>query len=165
MNKKMYSIIYTKYHGTTFAKICRRLNQIITGCTFILYPVLLLTLFLRKNPLLISCIMIPGISFIVVSLFRKIVNRKRPYESWQIPPLIPRDKTGHSFPSRHVFSIFLIATLWLSENLFIAVILLICSFVLATLRVFAGVHYLSDVLAGALLGMMCGYLSLLVCFI
>ena len=98
----------------------------------------------------------PGISFVLLSLFRKGVNRKRPYEFFGTPSLIPKKTQGKSFPSRHVFSIFVIAMSWL--YLFpwepAGVILLAAGLLLAALRVLAGVHYLSDVVAGALIGIL-----------
>ena len=55
---------------------------------------------------LIIYLAIPGISFVAVSIFRKCYNAKRPYEIYDFKPLIPKDTIGKSFPSRHVFSIF-----------------------------------------------------------
>ena len=59
---------------------------------------------------LIIYLAIPGISFVAVSIFRKCYNAKRPYEIYDFKPLIPKDTIGKSFPSRHVFSIFVIGT-------------------------------------------------------
>ena len=66
---------------------------------------------------LIIYLAIPGISFVAVSIFRKCYNAKRPYEIYDFKPLIPKDTIGKSFPSRHVFSIFVIGTIPVSPSL------------------------------------------------
>lgn len=75
---------------------------------------------------------------------------------WTLPPLIPKDTRGNSFPSRHVFSVFVIdmAFWWVCPPLggvFLAVGVLI-----ALIRVIGGVHFPRDVLSGAVLGAACG---------
>ena len=45
----------------------------------------------------------------VVSVSRKIINEPRPYEKYGVPPVLDKDTSGKSFPSRHVFSVFVIA--------------------------------------------------------
>ena len=54
-----------------------------------------------------------GVAFAAVTLFRKAVNAPRPYETLGIDPLIEKDTAGRSFPSRHTFSLFMIAATWL----------------------------------------------------
>ena len=73
--------------------------------TFIIYPVVIIYLFFTNNPLLLETIIRPCIAFTVVTIFRKIINRKRPYEAMDIEPLI-KHKQGESFPSRHTVSCF-----------------------------------------------------------
>lgn len=74
-------------------------------------------------------IIAPLVGFIAVSVFRYIVNRPRPYEKFDMPPVIPKDTHGRSFPSRHVFSAFIIA--------FTVLIWLTCSFAFMVHRHFA----------------------------
>lgn len=54
-------------------------------------------------------ILTPLTSFIVVSFFRKCIDAKRPYVKYNITPLVKKEKKGESMPSRHVFSITIIA--------------------------------------------------------
>ena len=58
-------------------------------------------------------ILTPLTSFIVVSFFRKCIDAKRPYVKYNITPLVKKEKKGESMPSRHVFSITIIAMCWL----------------------------------------------------
>ena len=57
-------------------------------------------------------ILTPLTSFIVVSFFRKCIDAQRPYVKYNITPLVKKDKEGESMPSRHVFSITIIAMCW-----------------------------------------------------
>ena len=85
------------------------LNRVITLLTMAAYPMLLLYLFFsEKYEMLYHTVLVPGVAFVVVSIFRRVYNAPRPYEQMQIRPLIQKDTKGKSFPSRHVFSIFMI---------------------------------------------------------
>ena len=50
-----------------------------------------------------------GSVFVGLSVVRKIINAPRPYEKFDMPPVLEKDTKGKSFPSRHVFSVFIIA--------------------------------------------------------
>ncbi|MHA3224764.1 phosphatase PAP2 family protein [Globicatella sulfidifaciens] len=136
------------------------LNQSITSFMYILYPALLLYFYLTKRPISEWGLMVivPGISFVLLSLFRKVINAPRPYEEWPIQPLLKRDKTGESFPSRHVFSSTMISMCILKWQLLLGLVCLILTLLLAFCRVAVGVHYPKDVIVGILIGVLCGSL-------
>lgn len=85
-------------------------------------------------------------------------NRPRPYQTWDIQPLIKKDSLGKSFPSRHVFSATTIAMFTLLLNPWLGGTMLFLAAILAILRVLGGVHYPSDVLAGYVIGILVGLL-------
>ena len=122
---------------------------------------LLLLFLLLKRELLMLCsfIFIPAICFLIVTIFIKVINKQRPYEKLPIQSLIKKEKKGQSFPSRHVFAIFLIATVWFYFWKPIGIFLLIAGIFLAIVRVIGGVHFISDVCAGAFLGIIAGWIS------
>lgn len=101
-------------------------------------------------------VLIPGVGFVLLSLVRQRLNAPRPYEQWPIDPLITREKTGDSFPSRHVFSatVIALAALWLDWRW--GLLLLALADLLAVIRVAGGVHYPRDVVVGALCGLVVG---------
>ncbi|WP_200789018.1 phosphatase PAP2 family protein [Atopostipes suicloacalis] len=103
--------------------------------------------------------MAPGISFVFVSIFRHYVNAPRPYEVADIEPIIEKETTGNSFPSRHVFSIFVIATTLYFISKPLGILLMIAGVLLAILRVVGGVHFPRDVIAGAIIGIVSGVLG------
>ena len=157
MNKKNYEKLqsYFSRHKKT-GRLLQGVNLAATMPAFVMYPLLLVYLLRRKDPGFKTSLLIPASTFFLVSVFRNAVNRKRPYEAYQIPPLINKEKKGHSFPSRHVFSSFLIAVLWLPVVPAAGIFLLLISILVALVRVLGGVHYISDVLAGALVGCLSG---------
>lgn len=135
------------------------LNFCIPFVSYVMYPLLLILQILQGNTQWIRTLATAGIPFIAVSIFRKLWNRPRPYEVFHCQPLIPKEKKGQSFPSRHVFSAFVIAMCWLFFVPFVGIVLLVLAAVLAMLRVIGGVHFVSDVVAGALVGILSGLIG------
>ena len=131
-------------------------NIILTALMYIAYPLLLGYLLFTQDPRLFRFVMIPGVSFFLLSALREWINAPRPYDAENIEPLIKKDKTGRSMPSRHVFSSFLIAMAWLKVCQPAGIPLLLVSAAEAYIRVAGGVHYPKDVIAGALAGIICG---------
>lgn len=125
-------------------------NKLCTGIMYVSYPLLLIYLFRTKNEGLFRAFFVPAVSFVLLSVFRHVVNRPRPYETFGVPPVIPKDTKGKSFPSRHVFSAALIAMTFLlmSPWIWLGGVFLCVVFMLAVVRVVSGVHYISDVIAG-----------------
>ena len=129
-------------------------NKLCTGIMYLAYPLLLVYLFFfGKFSSYFSfekALLVPAVSFVLLSVFRKAVNRPRPYEKFQLEPVIKKDTKGHSFPSRHVFSATMIAMTFLlmSPWSWLGVIFLFVSIALAVVRVVSGVHFISDVIAG-----------------
>lgn len=109
------------------------------------------------------CIII-GVSYVIVSLARKIINAKRPYEIYGFYESPPKEKNGVSFPSRHTFLVFAIATLCLPQAPLPSVILFILGGLLAVSRVLIGIHFIRDVLCGALLGIVSSLIGLFTLF-
>lgn len=131
-------------------------ERILTGIMYAAYPLLLVYLLLRRPEELIRAILIPGVSFLILTAVRKIINRPRPYEAWDIQPLIPRAKKGESMPSRHVFSTAVIAMAYLFYFPGVGIAFLIVGLAAALIRVVAGIHYPSDAAVGYAAGILAG---------
>lgn len=100
----------------------------------------------------LKVVLVPGISFALITLARNLINEPRPYEALNIKPLIGKDSSGRSMPSRHAFSMFMIAFSWIVPGYpVIVAILTLVGIALAAIRVLGGVHYPRDVIAGALI--------------
>ncbi len=134
-------------------------NRVLTIVFYVVYAVMLVVLIVLWDARFWWVLLVPVISFVLVTIFRRIVHAKRPYEVWDTPPLIDKETAGRSFPSRHVFSAFIIAMaalwLWVPGG----IILLVAAAVLAILRVIARVHFVRDVIAGAAIGVGLGLLG------
>lgn len=129
-----------------------KLNSLITTLIYVLYPVTLLFLAVRKDSRFPAFFLVPLFSFILLSIVRNKLNVPRPYASFAYEPILKREKEGNSFPSRHVFSIFVISTGFLSIHYYLGFFLLFLGVILALCRYYGGVHYLKDVIVGAICG-------------
>jgi undecaprenyl-diphosphatase len=90
------------------------------------------------------------ITAIVVMVIKFTVRRSRPEGEWGA---IYRSTDPHSFPSGHAARAAMLAILALGLGpTWLAVVLLIWAPLVAFARVAMGLHYLSDVLVGALIG-------------
>lgn len=94
-----------------------------------------------------------GVAFGVREVLGVLVGRARPFVTLaDVQPLIAMDSTHDSFPSGHAAAAFAIAlVVWKHDRDWGAAFLILATLV-ALSRVFVGVHYPSDIVAGALLG-------------
>ena len=104
---------------------------------------------------------IPALGFVILSFLRKKINASRPYEEWDIKPLLDRDSPGQSMPSRHVFSATIISMACLHASLTVGFILLVLSALLGLVRVLGGVHFPKDVVVGYICGLVWGVIFFL----
>lgn len=100
-----------------------------------------------------------GIPFLALSAARRALDQPRPFELYDLEPLLPRETPGRSFPSRHVFSICVIGTCFCWLRPWVGFTLLGLGAVLAALRVISAVHFPRDVLAGAAVGIASGVIG------
>lgn len=95
---------------------------------------------------------------VVVFLVKFIFKRQRPAGEWGT---IYRSTDPHSFPSGHAARAFMIAVLGtLLTPGWLALVLWLWAPLVAFSRVTMGVHYLSDVIVGAILGILVAFLGL-----
>jgi undecaprenyl-diphosphatase len=95
-------------------------------------------------------------AMVLVIKFR--IKRKRPEGDWG---QIYRLTDPHSFPSGHAARAFLIATIATGLGpTGLAIALWIWAPIVALARVAMGVHYLSDIVAGALFGILVAFIGL-----
>lgn len=93
---------------------------------------------------------------VVVLVVKFTVRRKRPEGDWGG---VYRSTDPHSFPSGHAARAFMLAVLASSLGpAWFAALLLVWAPLVCLARVAMGVHYLSDVVAGGLLGAALGWL-------
>ena len=113
----------------------------------------------------VKLILAAAIPFLIVSTARHIIDGKRPYQVYDFLEFTeknPGRKLGESFPSRHVFSAFLISGLTFSILPVLGIVSAIAGGVLAFCRIFLGIHFIKDTVFGALIGIMSAVLGLLI---
>ena len=133
-----------------FLRLLRTFNRFMTVVMPMIYLTLLATTYLQQGlgKQVGIYLFIPASGFVILSFLRKKINAPRPYEEWDIKPLLDRDSPGQSMPSRHVFSATIISMACLHASLTMGMICLTLSALLGLVRVLGGVHFPKDVLVG-----------------
>ena len=135
------------------------LNSAFRYLGYLMYALLLVLVAAFNTPELPQYVLVPFVSFVVLSIVRRIIDEPRPYEQLDIDPLIRKGTRGKSMPSRHIFSMFMIAMGWLAFWPPMGWTLLVIGVLLAVIRVLGGVHFPRDVMVGALCGIIAGLLG------
>ncbi len=106
-----------------------------------------------------SAALAAGAGIVLFLYLKKRIGRKRPcaLEPHCWATLLPPDQ--FSFPSGHTITAFSVAVALCAFYPSLTVGLLFCAASIAVSRVLLGMHFLSDVLAGAVLGTALGYTS------
>ena len=158
---------YKKYmnfwerHGKLFI-IAKMLHHIAVAAVYIAFPSFLLYTALQQDTFFITAFSVCLISFIILSLYRKKHNAKRPSEVYNIPSAIERNKKGKSFPSRHSFSAAVISVCLFHISVPLGLVFLLLTLIIATLRAVLGLHFVKDVAVGTLIGVLCGVVALII---
>ena len=135
----------------------------VTACA--VFYVLMLGHFYLSAPIsAVRLILASGVPFILVSILRRIINAPRPYELYTFYTVRPKEKRGRSFPSRHVFSAFVIAGFAYTVSPWLSGAFSVLGILLAISRVLLGIHFIRDVVAGALLGALSAALGIIILF-
>ena len=141
----------------------RAFNRFMTVVMPMIYLTLLATTYLQEGlgKQVLIYVFIPASGFVILSFLRKKINAPRPYEEWDIKPLLDRDSPGQSMPSRHVFSATIISMACLHASLTMGMICLTLSAFLGLVRVLGGVHYPKDVVVGYICALVWGVIFFL----
>ena len=175
MNQNSYKQFYEKMTKgikarPTAVKAVEILDKVLAWGYVAAYAVFLGLTFLQPNALspfpwllVLNKVGLPALCFACITALRWLIKRPRPYETEGagIEPLVVKQGKGNSMPSRHVGSAFVISMVILPECLALGIPLLAVAAGIAVLRVLRGVHYPSDVLVGALIGIAFGSVGLL----
>lgn len=161
MTKEFYDRIAKPYRERpALLKILKLLNYGIVAVTFVAYAILLIWKLFADKEMFLRSFLTPGISFFVVEILRRAIPAKRPYEALDISPLIPKNKSMNSFPSRHVYSIYVIAMCFFHCFYPVGIFLSLLGVIMAYVRVVGGMHFPRDVFAGAAIGVLSGLIGL-----
>lgn len=129
---------------------------------FVYISVLFLLMFLIKNFnkyfVLVTSSLLAAIvaRFVIVDIIRYFFPRLRPFMENKVNLLFPYIQTA--FPSGHAAFTFGLATVIYCYNKKAGVLFFIAGFLISISRVFAGIHWPSDIITGALVGIFSGWL-------
>ena len=101
------------------------------------------------------------VGFVLVSLVRKAIDAPRPYELYDFYEDKPKEREGRSFPSRHAYSAFSIATAAFALHPVFGASFILLAALMCASRVLLGIHFIRDVACGALLGIIAGGAALI----
>lgn len=146
-----------KHRSTTI----KALHDVLPIVMMVFYPVQLISLLIEygwKSEIFLKATLVPLFVLIFVTVLRYIVNAKRPYEVYDYTPAVNKNTKGRSFPSRHTASAFIIAMAFMYIDVKLGVVMLVLATVIALTRVLSGVHFVRDVIGGALISIITGIL-------
>ena len=148
-DKQILNFIFSLDFGFLKSVLVVLDHWVTNAILFLVLPTIIL--FRKRNKLMFLWLSLV-LSFLVATILKILVARERPDLA-----LIPED--SFSFPSRHAAIAFTILPFMFKETkLWYWWIIVI---VIGLSRLISGVHYLSDVIAGALIGYYIGYFLLI----
>ena len=94
---------------------------------------------------------------IITNIIRWFWERPRPFTINEVNLLLQHEPTA-SFPSGHAAFYFAISTIVYFYNKKAGLLFFLASFLISFARVFSGIHWPSDILAGLIIGIFSGWL-------
>lgn len=149
---KHEEILYKVYKNENTYQILKILSYLCVALTMYAFVYKIVTVIPAAPMEALRLAVVCGIPFVAVSIARAVINAPRPYEIYSFYKEPPKKKKGRGFPSRHVFSVFVIASALAFENILLGAGLAALGLLLAVCRVLLGMHFVRDTVAGAVIG-------------
>jgi undecaprenyl-diphosphatase len=112
----------------------------------------------RKGALLLLLVLL--CSYLMNESLKVVFGRSRPFEALNDVALLVKPMNSLSFPSGHAVAAFSSACILIRKVPKLAWFFLILAVLISFSRIYVGMHYPSDILAGALIGLAFGILLL-----
>ncbi len=134
-----------------FLNIFFKLISYLASTTGIIIILLISLLFVKdKNKFIKKSLLVILTALIITWILKLIIARPRPFTVLQIKNLIEVSK--YSFPSGHATAAFAILPILIEEFKKIKYVLIMIALLILYSRIYLGIHYLTDVIMGALIG-------------
>lgn len=157
--EKVLQRVYSSRKASLSLRIISHASVLLSALA---YAMLLVGTYLREPMLAVRICVAGAVPFFVVTVLRKLINAPRPYELYSFYENAPKKKNGSSFPSRHVFSSFVVAVLSYILSPWLAFAVSLVGIALSVSRVLLGIHFVRDVIAGAFIGITSGLIGLVI---
>lgn len=102
---------------------------------------------------------------LMIEIIKLYIRRVRPYIKLKKIRIVGSKASGRSFPSGHTGQAFFLASLimhYYNVNIYLGVLLYATALFVGITRIYVGMHYPRDVIAGALLGTAWGIIGVMV---
>jgi undecaprenyl-diphosphatase len=157
-------IIATRLWQTDLmTSVMRLFTESARGYAWSVYALILFLLnkfhliFFSEQRLLFKAMYCPLLGLVLGKTIKLSIKRKRPYQSIENFQALTHSPLDDSFPSLHATSTISFFTgLYLNHQSYAGWILVWALIVIFS-RLYLGVHYLSDLIGGILLGFFCGF--------
>jgi len=161
----MEKLLRRVYKSPKISLSLKIISHASVAITVLAYAYILVLAYFIAPLLAVKLAVSAAVPFIAVTLIRKLINAPRPYELYSFYEKKPKEKVGQSFPSRHVFSAFLISTLAFPFSLWLTLAVAVVGVSLAVARVLLGMHFWRDVITGSAVGIISGIVGILIIII
>ncbi len=102
---------------------------------------------------------------LMIEIIKLYIRRVRPYIKLKKIRIVGSKASGRSFPSGHTGQAFFLASLimhYYNVNVYLGILLYATALLVGITRIYVGMHYPRDVIAGALLGTAWGIIGVMV---
>lgn len=152
MDKKIFLMLYNFTLNHKFVCVIIKVIVYISAYIFfLLFGIMSAILLIYNDERFFRFFFVTVFVILFNMIIRKVINRKRPFDIFGIDSIVYH-KSGGSFPSNHSASAMIISFAFFYINHMAGIITFIMAFITGISRVFAGIHYLSDVIAGFFVG-------------
>ena len=148
----MEKLLKNIYKNKKLTRIFKLISDLAVFSSVLGFGILLYAAFSESAAVVFGVLVTLGAPFVAVTLIRRFINCKRPYEIYDFYEAKPKEKSGKSFPSRHAYSSFVISVLVCFIYPTAGSVLVFLSILMCFLRVLLGIHFIRDVLCGAFIG-------------
>ena len=156
----MEKILYKVYKSKRATLSFKLISSLSVMLSVVAYCALLFLSFYNSIYEGASVLTSAALPFFAVGFVRMMIDAPRPYELYDFYETKPKERAGRSFPSRHAYSSFVIATIAFLYSVPLGIGLLLIGLALIASRVLLGIHFIRDVVAGAAIGIISGLIGI-----